>query len=242
MRVLSLLEIRARLSTAMRALREPSFVGRYALECPLCGHVGLFRWAGDPPRRDAACPSCRSLERHRLLKLWFDANIDRLRGGRALHFAPESSIMRIFKPVAGEYVTADIVQGRADKVLNIEDLGSEVAESYDWIICCHVLEHVNDAKALRELNRILKPGGLLILMFPIVEGWSKTYEDPAITLEEDRTRHFGQRDHIRFYGADVRGRIVDGGFALEEFTAVEPLVSRYGLKRGDKVFLAEKSL
>jgi SAM-dependent methyltransferase len=194
---------------------------------------------GDPPRRDAQCPSCKSLERDRLIKVCFDQHPEWVRGGRTLHFAPEPAVAALVKPKA-DYATADIVQGRADKVLNIEDMRTEVSESYDWIICSHVLEHVDDAKALRELNRILKLDGLLMLMVPLVEGWTHTYEDPSITTPAGRLRFFGQHDHVRFYGADVRDRITGAGFALNEFTAEEPYVSRYGLLRGYKLFFATK--
>jgi SAM-dependent methyltransferase len=220
-------------------MRDKRFVGTYELECPMCRHIGLFQWFGDPPRRDARCPGCGSLERHRLLKLWFDANEARLRGGTALHFAPEQSVMRIFKPAAGRYVTADIDPSRADVVLNIEDMGSQADGSYDWIVCSHVLEHVDDKKALAELRRILKPGGLLIVMIPMVEGWTTTLEDPDVLSATDRSRYFGQWDHVRYYGADVRERISAAGFKLEEYTAAEPQVSRFGLTRGEKVFIGQ---
>ena len=227
-----------KLSTARSALRDPSFVGKRQLRCPLCDYCGLFRWFGDPPRRDAQCPSCKSLERDRLIKVCFDQHPEWVRGGRTLHFAPEPAVAAIVKPRTADYATADIVQGRADKVLDIEDMRTEDSDSYDWIVCSHVLEHVDDRKALRELNRILKPDGVLMLMFPLVSGWDHTYEDPSITTAAGRLRFFGQHDHLRFYGADVRDRITSAGFALSEFTAEEPYVSRYGLIRGYKLFFA----
>jgi len=223
-----------------RAIRDRRFVGAYELECPICRYTGLFKWYGDPPRRDAQCPHCRSLERHRLLKLWFDQNEARLRGGTALHFAPEPGVTRIFKPAAGRYVTADISPDRADRVLNIEDMPGEKSGEYDWILCSHVLEHVDDRKALAELHRILKPGGMLIIMIPIVEGWPATCEDADVRSEDHRAKYFGQNDHVRYYGSDVRRRITQANLVLDEFTAVEPNVSRYGLTRGEKVFVATR--
>jgi SAM-dependent methyltransferase len=229
-----------RARVVLRAIKDRRFVGTYELQCPICGLTGLFEWYGDPPRRDAQCPSCRSLERHRLLKLWFDRNEARLRGGTALHFAPEPGVIRIFKPAAGRYVTADIAPERADLVLDIEDMRDEAPETYDWILCSHVLEHVDDRKALRELRRILKPEGMLIIMIPIVEGWRATLEDDDVRSAGHRARYFGQFDHVRYYGSDVRDRIAEAGFALDEFTAAEPDVSRYGLTRGEKVFVATR--
>ena len=79
-----------------------------------------------------------------------------------------------------------------------------------------------------------------MLMFPIVEGWEHTYENPAHTSPQDRITYFGQVDHVRMYGRDVRDRITGAGFKLSEFTAEEPNVARYGLLRGEKVFVATK--
>lgn len=108
------------------------------------------------------------------------------------------------------------------------------------VICSHVLEHVDDRRALSELYRVLRPGGLCILLTPIIEGWDTTFENAAINRPEDRSVYFGQFDHVRYYGADLRARIGAAGFALSEFTAVEPFVTRHGLIRGEKLFLAER--
>jgi hypothetical protein len=103
-----------------------------------------------------------------------------------------------------------------------------------------VLEHVNDHKAAAELFRVLRPGGTLIAMFPIVEGWDTTFEDPARTTPEERLLYFGQHDHARFFGRDARDRLASPGFIVEEYTATEPNVSRYGLSRGEKVFICTR--
>ena len=103
-----------------------------------------------------------------------------------------------------------------------------------------MLEHVDDRKAVPELFRILRPGGLLIAMFPMVEGWDTTYENPAVTLPEERLLHFGQHDHVRFFGRDARSRLATPGFVVSEYTAVEPYVRKYGLMRGEKIFLCHK--
>jgi SAM-dependent methyltransferase len=108
------------------------------------------------------------------------------------------------------------------------------------VICSHVLEHVDDSRALPELFRIIAPGGSVILMFPIIEGWDRTYENSTIQSPADRILHFGQRDHDRYFGRDIRDRIQGAGFSIEEFTAEEPLVHKHGLVRGEKVFVARK--
>ncbi len=85
------------------------------------------------------------------------------------------------------------------------------------------------------------PGTWVVpLMTPVVEGWAETYENPAITTPKLRRLHFGQHDHVRYYGRDVRDRIRAPGFALTEVTAVEPDVLTYGLNRGETLFIATK--
>jgi hypothetical protein len=207
--------------------------------CCICNHQGKFRAYGFPPSYDARCPRCNSLERHRLLKLWFDQHYDRATPLTLLHFAPEPCLSKFLRPLVKQYVTADIQPGKADTTLNIEKIDLPNS-TYDLIICSHVLEHVNDTIALSEIYRILRPGGRALLMTPLVEGWSKTYENLSVTGDQARELHFGQYDHLRFYGSDIRQRISDAGFCLEEFTAVEPAVHSYGLSRGEKVFVASK--
>jgi SAM-dependent methyltransferase len=210
---------------------------RIARECNLCGYRGYFATAGKGTRPDVKCPRCNSVERHRLFKLWFDRNRVIVEDRDVLHFAPERSIARLIRPFAQSYSSADLVPGRADKVLNLEAL--DIADaSYDCVVCLHVLEHVDDRQALREIRRVLRPTGSAIIMVPVVEGWAETYEDATITSPKLRALHFGQADHQRIYGADIRTRIRNGGFNLAEFTAWGPDVLRYGLLSGEKVFVA----
>lgn len=208
-------------------------------ECNICGHTGRFLPFGKVPRRAAYCAKCGSIERHRLVALWIDANPDLVGGARMLHFAPEWGLARLFKNRVSEYRSADLDPHLADTVLNIENIDLP-DDSVDLVLCSHVLEHVDDTKALRELHRILTPGGRALLMFPLVDGWEETYEDSAHTSAAARTKYYGQSDHVRYYGRDVRDRIRSAGFTLTEFTAEEPSVARYGLVRGDKMFIATK--
>jgi SAM-dependent methyltransferase len=214
--------------------------GLHPRSCPVCGYKGKFTAFGQPPRFDARCPGCNALERHRLMILWIEREDGFLPHHSVLHFAPEPQIATRIRPAVARYETADL----SDRIntthkLNIEDTGLP-DNVYDRIICSHVLEHVDDAKALAEMFRMLRPGGIALLMTPIVEGWAKTYENPAITLPAERALHFGQSDHQRMYGRDFRDRIRAAGFALTEFTAVEPDVLAYGLMRGETLFLARK--
>ena len=208
-------------------------------KCNVCGYRGRFQAAGRPRRIDARCPRCGSAERYRLLALWLDRHGGFLRTAHMLHFAPEAGLARLLKTRVGRYQSADIAPGRADLVLNIEAIAAPDG-SYDCVVCSHVLEHVDDMKALGEVYRVLRPGGVALIMLPVIEGWATTYENPKVATPEERKRHYGQSDHIRYYGADVRERIAAAGFALEEFTAEGEDVLSYSLQRGEKVFIAKK--
>lgn len=85
--------------------------------------------------------------------------------------------------------------------------------TYDFILCNHVLEHIpNDLKAMEELYRVLKPGGTAILQVPLEEDRENTFEDDSITDQQERTRIFGQYDHVRIYGQDYYKRLQEVGF------------------------------
>ena len=208
--------------------------------CPICGYHGAFSVFGTPPRFDARCGDCGSLERHRLFVLHVQRDGFLAPDQRVLHFAPEVQLSAMIEARVAHYETADLSARRpTTHQINIEATGLP-SDHYDRIICNHVLEHVDDAKALAEIFRMLKPGGKAVLTTPIVEGWAKTYENPAITSAADRNLHFGQADHIRIYGRDFRDRIKAAGFDQTEVTAVEPDVLTYGLMRGETLFIAAK--
>jgi SAM-dependent methyltransferase len=207
--------------------------------CNICGHKGLFDPFGWPMRIDARCPACGSLERHRLLKMWVDESRSALEGKAVLHFAPEPAVTGFVRPIAGSYLTADLSGVGVNHALNIESMEWPSA-SLNAVICSHVLEHVDDRKALAEIWRVLTSSGIAILLVPLIEGWEATFEDPAIITPEARARYYGQSDHVRMFGSDFRQRVRAAGFTLDEFTAVEPFVSRHGLLHGEKVFIASK--
>lgn len=222
-----------------------SFLKKTDKCCPCCGYIGHFVLFGIPPRLDALCPKCDSLERHRLLVL-ADRELGLFEGSKSLlHFAPERVVAKLLRARMTTYVTADLCAQddlRAQDVdaqENLEDMSFE-DECFDIVLCIHVLEHVDDGLALAEIHRILRPGGRLIAMVPIVEGWEETYEKADIASPEMRQLHFGQRDHVRRYGADFRERLRKAGFQLNEFTAPAEDAIKYSLHRGEKVFVCYK--
>lgn len=215
-----------------------SMAKQQVASCPACGFLGQFSTFGDNNRPRAQCPRCKCLERHRLFHL---ADMS-FQGKDVLHFAPEGVIRKsIMSSSPKSYVTADLVVGRADVALNIEKI-DKPDSSLDAVVCLHVLEHVNDVRALSEIFRILRPGGILVAMVPIVEGWERTHEDATIIDRELRRQHFLQGDHVRLYGADFRERLVEAGFSVREYTADGSNSVKFALQRGEKIFFGEKKL
>ena len=220
-----------------RRLREyeAMMVTGYIRTCPVCGYRGEFAPVGAPPRLDGLCPLCRSRERHRLFKLWIDRRGGITKEMAVLHFAPEPAFQPILREMAGTYVTTDYMRKGVDLKLNIEALDLLDA-SFHLIVAHQILEHVDHHKALAECFRVLKPGGRLVATTPIIEAWETTYVNPAITTPELRTLHFGQHDHSRYFGRDLKDHMRAAGFELYEFVSVEPDVSTYALMRGETLY------
>lgn len=162
------------------------------------------------------------------------------RNKEILHFAAETSLRPMVRGTDPKrYVTADIRSG-FDLRLNIEQIDLP-SESFDCVICSHVLEHVDDKLALVEIRRVLRESGILIAMVPIIEGWETTYENPAILDWHARKKHFGGGTHVRFYGKDFRDRLWEAGFAkVDEYTGSPQDILRYALSRGERIFVAVK--
>jgi len=182
--------------------------------CPCCGvSQSGFRDCVMPDRQ---CWVCGSLERHRLMALWMEANPQLLRSGMSiLHVAPESSIARRLRRIpAVRYVTGDIDGELGADFIDITDLQYSDA-SFDAVICNHVLEHVpDDRRAMSELSRVLRPDGWALLLVPDVRD-SLTRETPRITDPDEMLRLYGQRDHVRRYGWDYVDRLAMAGFTVD---------------------------
>ena len=117
--------------------------------------------------------------------------------------------------------------------------------TYDFFICSHVLEHVdNDLVAIRELFRVTKIGGQGILMVPIVVGLPETIENPEIKDEGERWRLFGQNDHVRLYSHDdYISRVRSCGFKLElldESYFGQKVFRKLGLKSTSILYIVTK--
>ena len=223
-----------KLSLMMQAMK-----GVHDRNCPICGFNGRFTSFGSPPRWDAQCPQCGSLERHRLLYLAIDREHGFKPEAALLHFAPEFAVRQFVEPLVAEYVTTNISGQNVDLILDIQNLDLP-NESYDVVLCSHILEHVDDNRALSEMFRILRPGGQCFVMTPVIEGWDRSYENAAVDGPKERDLHFGQLDHVRYFGSDIRDRIKSAGFMCSEFTAFGQDCVDYGLWRGEKVFVGSR--
>ena len=144
---------------------------------------------------------------------------------KVLHFAPEKAFLSKFKKLENiSYDTIDLNSPLADIKADICNLPLK-DNTYDFILCNHVLEHIiNDKKAMQELYRVLKKGGIGIFQVPIDITKNKTFEDFSITDPKERNKLFGQYDHVRIYGMDFFDRLINVGFKVERTTNDMPII------------------
>lgn len=215
--------------------------------CPICEtYSNYFKPFGYNPREDAICPSCDSLERHRLSWLVVKDRLKDVKNKKLLHIAPEKVFKEKFTEIFKEnYITADISSKNVSMQMDITDIKLP-DESFDYIYCSHVLEHiVDDRKAMRELNRVLKPDGWAVLLVPIVLQ-DKTEEDFSITSAEDRLKYYGHPEHVRNYGNDYIDRLVESGWKVEviypkDILNKEEIIQMGITKAAGEIFLCTKS-
>ena len=192
-------------------------------------------------RPNALSPGTLSLERHRLLWLYL-TSCDNIESQflNVLHVAPEQVFFKKFKSFTNwSYITTDLNSPLADVKANLCNLPFK-NNTYDLILCNHVLEHIiDDIKAMKEIYRVLKPGGRAILQVPLNKEKEKSYEDFTITSPEERNKQFGQYDHVRVYGMDFFERLNGVGFRCEKIDFTSKLsdkqIIEYGLIKGELI-------
>lgn len=190
-------------------------------------------------RNNVLSPSTLSLERHRLLWLYLKNETHFFTSSKkVLHFAPEQAFYKRFKKMENlDYVTTDLNSPLADVKADICNLPFNDNE-FDIILCNHVLEHIpDDTKAMEELFRVLKVGGMGIFQIPQDLSRTTTFEDNNITDKKERAKIFGQYDHVRVYGRDYFDKLRSIGFKVKEvdytlqFTQQE--IEKYCLAKGE---------
>lgn len=212
-----------------------------ARECPICGFTGRkFLPAGEPERPEVLCPRCSTAERHRLLYYYIANETDILeRTGRVLYVSPQDDTprgtpsenrpieekLRVHKQV----VTADITMKKVDVHTDITQLAFS-DESFETVICSHVLEHIpNDKEAIKELMRVLVPGGHALIMVPKDKDREKTIDNTPNVTKEELSQGLG---HVHDYGGDFPERLKKCGFNVSVETFGEQLSEETLLRHG----------
>jgi SAM-dependent methyltransferase len=231
--------------TWLRAGLRAWYYGGSDHACNICGATfGRFE-QGVHTQGETQCPYCGSRPRHRTMYRYFREGSDLFSGEprRMLHIAPEPFFTGIFQTIPNlDYLSGDIDPTVAMVQMDITDIHYP-ENSFDVIYCSHVLEHVtDDRKAMRELARVLKPGGWAVIAVPIIR-IEPTFEDPTITDPDARRIAYGQVDHVRAYGPDFLDRLRESGFdvTVDQFArkfTYEDIV-RYGLRR-EEIFVCRK--
>jgi SAM-dependent methyltransferase len=189
---------------------------------------------------DKLCPNCGSLARNR--RLWDILSSKFLNEKlNILDFSPSRCLYRILKNNPSITYSSTDLSGDflSDHKFDITNIDSQ-NETYDLIICYHILEHVeNDNQAIKELYRILKPKGVCIVQTPFKQG--DIYEDFSIRSDEGRIKYFGQSDHVRIYSVQgLKERLTDHGFQVEIKEYSEDANNIYGYPKEEFVLFCKK--
>lgn len=236
--------------------------------CPYCKHnframltdgeslevIEKYQIIGSGLRANCTCPRCYSKDRDRLIHLYLEKKTNIFtKNYRVLHIAPEAWLKELFQNSPNIHYTNGVKDAenmgyyydRRTRDLDITDLEMK-DQFYDVIVSNHVLEHIpDDIKAMKEIYRVLKPGGWAILQVPYSPVLDSTYEDKSIQSKTDRTKYFGQFDHVRIYGKDYKDRLAFVGFRVEKFNPIneswgKEYITKYALNQKEDLFIAHK--
>jgi SAM-dependent methyltransferase len=238
---------RPQLRSWYNRLTWPLYLGQ-SVTCNCCkGHFRRFRsWSDEKNILWPMCPRCGSLGRMRVDWLFLTSRTDLLEGPkRLLHVAPEVCIGRHLERLPDiSYLSADYGSALAMEQMDITDIRYP-DESFDVVLCNHVIVYIDDDRqALKEVFRVLQPGGWALLQVPIDLTRDETYEDASVTDPHERHRVFGQYDHVRIYGRDYLQRLEEAGFevSVDEFVKELPpsTIEQLGLDTAETIYLCRK--
>lgn len=216
--------------------------------CPCCGSkLRAFTHGGASfrVRPLGYCPRCNAKARHRRLWLFLEQNTNLFTDQvRLLHVSPSYGLSRGLRSMPNIRYTGVANRERWNISARMELAAASFPDdTFDAAICNHVLEHIEDDRAaIRELYRVLKPGGWAAVSVPIHLD-QKTYEDPGITSPQERERAFGETVHVRYYGFDFADRLKEPGFQVRLYPGKdvdEPSRRRYGLRDDENIFMCGK--
>jgi SAM-dependent methyltransferase len=162
-----------------------------------------------------------------------------------LHIAPEQCFHGLFKKQKNlNYLTGDLISPLADMHFDLHQIPLE-SDRFDVVFCNHVLEHVDDAhQCMKELYRVMKPGGWGIMQVPQDHHRRETLEDASIVTPEDREKFYWQKDHVRLFGQDYPEWLIKAGFKVEQFLMKdvysEEQVQRFRLQKEEILYIVKK--
>lgn len=220
------------------------------VECPVCERsFSKFLSYGSnvAHRENVLCPYDLTLERHRLMWLYLKdaSNFFTAPNLNVLHIAPEQCFIHLFKKQSNlNYLTGDLESPIADLHFDLHSIPLE-DNRFDVVFCNHVMEHVSDPlQCMKELFRVMKPGGWAIMQVPQDMTREKTYEDSTITSPEDREKHYWQKDHVRLFGRDYPNWLEKAGFKVEEFELKKHYdaakIGRFRLMKDEILYIFKK--
>ena len=220
------------------------------MECPVCERkFSKFLSYGSKVahRENVLCPYDLTLERHRLMWLYLknESNFFTAEKLDVLHIAPEQCFHGKFKAQKNlNYLTGDLESPIADLHFDLHHIPLE-DNRFDVVFCNHVMEHVDDPiQCMKELFRVMKPGGWAIMQVPQDMSRETTYEDSTIVTPEDREKHFWQKDHVRLFGRDYPQWLEKAGFEVEFYDVTKKsdseTIERYRLIKDELLYIAKK--
>lgn len=218
--------------------------------CPCCKSTFReFSPFGNFKRKNSWCLKCQSLERDRLLWMYYENKTTLYKQPtKLLHIAPEIIFFRHFKKQKNiDYYPADLypqVYPKGTQYFNLLQ-PTFPDNTFDAIICNHVFQYIEeDAKAMSNVYKLLKPGGWAILQVPLNKELTVTYEDSTIIDPLEREKAFGLKEHVRFYGLDYADKLKEAGFTvkIDDYTAEFSDADnyKYGFWQGDAIYYCTK--